>query len=178
MGAEANTTETLLARHGWRVARWSAAALALLAPAVAMQFDTGVNWSASDFLFAGAVMAGAGLLYELAALRTSLTYRMGVAAALLAAFLLIWVNAAVGFIGSEDNPQNGMYAAVLATALLGAVVARFRARGMAVAMAAAAAGQVLVPAIALSADFKVWIATVVFAGIWLIAAGLFRRAAG
>ena len=42
----------------------------------------------------------------------------------MAAFLLIWINLAVGIIGSEDNPANLMYGAVL---LLGLVACGDRA---------------------------------------------------
>jgi hypothetical protein len=43
-----------------------------------------------------------------------------------AAFILIWMNLAVGIIGSEDNPANLMYGGVLAVAIVGAFMVRFR----------------------------------------------------
>src|SRR5688572_17475229 len=99
----------------WRIAAWSAAALILLLPAAAMQFTDEVSWNAADFAFAAVLIAGTGIAFELAAKRSSsTTYRVAVGLALGAAVLLIWVNAAVGVIGSEDNPANLMYGVVLA----------------------------------------------------------------
>ena len=54
--------------NAWRVARWSIAATLLAIPAVAMQFPgSGFDWTVGDFVFAGAMIGGAGLLYEAAA---------------------------------------------------------------------------------------------------------------
>ena len=40
---------------------------------------------------------------------------------LAAAFLLVWGNAAVGFIGSEDNAINGLFFAIPVVGLVGKV---------------------------------------------------------
>ncbi|HST92142.1 MAG TPA: hypothetical protein VLJ13_08075, partial [Brevundimonas sp.] len=56
----------------WKILRmlgWSAVTLIMLAPAVAMQFTTEVNWTASDFIFAGVMLIGGGALIELVAWR-------------------------------------------------------------------------------------------------------------
>ena len=76
-------------------------------------------------------------------------YRAAVGVALAVAFLLAWVNLAVGIIGSEDELANLMYVGVLAVGIVGAVVARFRPRGMARALFATALAQALVAVIAL-----------------------------
>ena len=55
--------------------------------------------------------------------------------------MLVWINLAVGIIGSEDNPANLMYGGVLAVGVAGAVAARFRPGGMARALAATALAQ-------------------------------------
>jgi hypothetical protein len=68
-----------------------------------------------------------------------------------AAFILVWVNGAVGIIGSEDNDANLMYGGVLAVGTIGAIIARFRPRGMARALFAAAFTQALIAVIALIA---------------------------
>jgi hypothetical protein len=78
-----------------------------------------------------------------------MAYRVAVGIALAAAFLLVWMNLAVGIIGSEDNPVNLMYFGVLAIFILGATIARLRPQGMARALFATALAQALVPVLAL-----------------------------
>ena len=78
-----------------------------------------------------------------------MAYRIAVGMALAAAFLLVWINLAVGVIGSEDNPANLLYGGVLAVGLIGVLIARFRPHGMARALFATAIAQALVPVIAL-----------------------------
>jgi hypothetical protein len=165
-------------RSPWRIAAWGLAALLLLLPLVAMRFDTGVNWTLSDFIFAGALIGGVGLAFELAVRMTSnLAYRAGVGFALAAAFLIVWANGAVGMIGSEDNPFNLLFLAVIAMALIGAIVARFRAAGMALAMAAAAIAHAAVATVGMFSDLRGGILSLAFAGLWLLSAALFRKAA-
>lgn len=165
---------------GWvRPVGWAGALALLLLPLVAMQFgDSGVNWTLSDFLPAAFLIGGAGLALELA-VRTSpnRSYRAGAALGLLAGFLIIWANGAVGFIGSEDNPINLMYFAIPAIALVGSALSLFRAGGMAVAMAAAAVAQLAAFAVALDHGFFTGPLTVFFTGLWLASAWLFRKAA-
>jgi hypothetical protein len=171
----------------WRVAGWSVAALLLVQPAVAMQFTSQVNWSGGDFLLMGALLGGAGLGIELAVRKSaSPAYRAGAALALLAGFLTVVVNGAVGIIGSENEAANLFYLAAPAFALIGAAAARFRAAGMAWAMTAAGLATLLVPVIAiafrLSGASAVWspevpVATGVLAGLWFLSAWLLRRAA-
>ncbi|MFQ5568895.1 MAG: hypothetical protein ACE5G0_04420 [Rhodothermales bacterium] len=134
----------------WRIAAWSVAGLILLLPLVAMQFT--VNWDVFDFVVFGALLVGAGVTFELAARMTGNTaYKTAAGVALAAAFLLVWVNVAVGLIGSEDNDANLMYFGVLAVGVVGAFIARFQPRGMALALFATALAQALVAAIALVA---------------------------
>jgi hypothetical protein len=162
----------------WRIAFWGAAALLLLLPAVAMQFTDEVKWTAADFVFAGALIGGVGLVFELAVRMTpDPFYRAGVAAALAASFLIMWANGAVGMIGSEDNPFNLLFYGVIAVALVGAVAARFRPAGMARIMGLAAAAHASVAIIGLFTDLRGGIVSTAFAGPWLLSAWLFRRAA-
>ena len=169
---------------GWSAARlraaaWGGTAALILLPLVAMRLTSEVDWDAADFLFAIGLVGGVGLMFELA-VRTSpnRSYRAGVGVALAAAFLLTWINLAVGIIGNEENPFNLLYFAVLGVAALGAVAARFRASGLAVAMAAAAVAQVAVAVIALAVGLGfTGPITVFFAGLWLASAWLFRKAA-
>lgn len=76
-------------------------------------------------------------------------YLSAVGVALAAAFLLFWLNGAVGIIGTEDNAANLMFGGVLAVGIVGAVMARFRPHGMARAMFATALAQALVAVIVL-----------------------------
>ena len=149
----AASTENVGGRRGsrWRIAAWAAiVALVLMVPLVAMQFTDEVVWTLDDFIFAGVLLGSVGLTYELAARMTGNTaYRVAVGLALAAALLLVWVNGAVGIIGSEDNPANLLYGGVLAAGIIGAIIARFRPPGMARALLAMALAQALVPVIAL-----------------------------
>ena len=84
----------------WKILRmlgWSAVALVMLAPAVAMQFTTEVNWTASDFVFAGVLLIGGGALIELVAWRVNNpVIRIGFSLFVIAVVALFWVEAAVG----------------------------------------------------------------------------------
>lgn len=170
----------------WRVAAWTAAALVLAVPLIAMQFTDEVAWHATDFMVAGTLVLGTGLLFELAVRKAGSTaYRVGVGVALAGAFLLVWVNGAVGIIGSEDNPANQMYGGVLALGVVGALLARFEARGMARTLAAVAVAQAVVAGVAIvggmglpaSGPGEVALLNGFFVAFWLVAARLFQNAA-
>ena len=136
----------------WRILSWSIAAGLLLLPLVAMQFTDEVDWTVLDFAFAAVLIGGVGLTLEFV-FRTTRNAAQRIATGLLlaASFLLIWINAAVGIIGNEDNPLNLLYGGVLLIAFGGTIVARFRPRGMVRAMAATAVVQTLVGAVAVFA---------------------------
>lgn len=166
----------------WRIVGWGTAVVLLALPAVLK-----APWTASDFIFAGVLFAIVGGLIELA-VRTSRNpwYRGGALIAVAASFLLVWINGAVGIIGSEDNSANLMFIGVIALALAGSIVARFRADGMARAMAIAAVAQgaigVIVAALGLGANeppglLGVLILIAGFTGMWAVSALMFRKAA-
>jgi len=162
----------------WRMIGWGAAALLLLVPLVAMRYSNEVDWSAADFLFMAALFGGIGLAFEFVVRRSnSVAYRFAAALALLAAFLTIWVNAAVGMIGSEDNRLNLMFGGVLLIALIGAIIARLKPAGMMRAMLAAAIAQAVAGTIGLATDPLGGGLSMGFALPWLLAAALFRKAA-
>jgi hypothetical protein len=76
-----------------------ATAAILLVPLVAMQFSDGVAWSLADFVFAGVLLAGTGLLLELAARKPrSLAYRTAAAAVGAAAILFGEADDAPGLV--------------------------------------------------------------------------------
>src|SRR5215510_13478917 len=127
-----------------------ATAFILLIPFMAMQFDSGVNWSPLDFIVAGALLFGTGLTYELVSRkRSSTTYRIATGIAVGPALLLMWMNLAVGIIGSGANPPNVMYFGVICVGIIGAAAAHFQPKGMSYALFAMALAQFLVPIIAL-----------------------------
>jgi hypothetical protein len=123
----------------------------LLIPLVAMRLTPEVVWDAADFVVAGALLFGAGVIFELVARKAvdDTIHRVAIGTAVLATLALIWVNLAVGMIGTEDNPANLMYLAVLAVGLVGVMQTRFRPPGMAVTMLSMALVQVVIAAIAL-----------------------------
>ena len=160
---------------GWRVVGWGAAVGVLSVPLIAMQFTEEVNWTASDFAFAGALFGTVGLLIEWAVWRSSSSaYRVGVAAAALAGLLIIWANGAVGMIGSEDNSYNIWFGAPVLVALGGSIMARFRARGMARAMMAAAAIHASVAFGGMTVDPRGVVFSLLLSSFWLIAATCFQ----
>lgn len=162
-----------------RTVMWGGAVALLLAPAVAMPFTSAVQWTLFDFALMGVLLAiacGAGELVLRAS--ESLMYRLGAAIAIGTTFVLGVGNLAVGLIGSEDNPANDRVWVVLAVGVVGALIARFRPRGLSLVMLALAAGQVglALYADATAQDLPLRI-TVVFVTGWLVAAALFDRAA-
>ena len=180
-----------------RLIVWAAVVgLILLVPFLAMQFhwqvpDPGspaleeVNWDLFDFVFAGTLLFGSAVTYELIARKGGTTaYRAAVGIACAAGLVLVWINAAVGIIGSEDNPANLLYFGVLAVGFIGAFIARFQPRPMARALFTTALAQALVPVIALiiwRPDFSpgvvaVFILNVFFVALWVVSALLFRHA--
>ncbi len=164
-------------RNRWRVPIWGTAALLLMVPLVAMQFTEEVNWDLPDFMFMGVMLTAACGTYELAARVTSSSaYRTAVAIAVAASFLLIWINLAVGIVGDEDNPANLMFGGVIAVAVAGALIARFEPAGMARAMNAAAIAQGLVAVIVLVMGHFTFVLAAFFVALWLLSAGLFRKA--
>jgi hypothetical protein len=146
-----------------------------------------LDWDILDFvIFFGLLAMVAALLFFVVRKARNNAYRVGVSISVVGAFLLIWINGAVGIIGDENNDANMMFFGVLAVALAGAAIARLEARGMALASFATAAAQTLVAVIALLGGFGVegnawpWdviVATLFFSGLWLTSAILFQRAA-
>ena len=170
-----------------RVVGWGLVAGLLITPAVAMRFTDAVQWTTSDFVFAGVILIGAGAIAELAVRASGdWSYRIGAGLAVLASVLLLWINGAVGIIGSENNPANLLYLGVIAAVFVGAVVSRFDARGLSLTMVCAAALQVLIGALAVLRGWgegaenwprAVIVLSTLFALVWLASAFLFRRAA-
>ncbi len=113
-------------------------------------------------------------------------YKWAVGVALAAAFLLFWVNGAVGIIGADNDRFNLMYWGVLAVGLVGSLIARFQPQAMSRALFATAVAQTLVAVIALiagkhhspvsSVSEILWL-NGFFVALFLGSAWLFRKAA-
>jgi hypothetical protein len=114
-------------------------------------------------------------------------HRLGLAVALFAGALQVWMNLAVGIVGSEDNPVNQGFFMVVATAAACAFTARLRVDGMVRAMLATAGVQALLTAAVATApstviaDAKGPLGVLVLSGgftaLWLVSAFLFHRSA-
>ena len=152
-----------------------------------MQISDEMNWSLFDFAFVGVALFGAGVLFEvLARNKGGKVYRAAFIIGLLGAFLLAWVNGAVGIIGNENQDANLLFSAVFAVGFIGSLIARFKAQGMAKTLFAAALVQILVPVVALiiwppsaiswsPGVFKVFLFASFFALLFLTSAFLFKR---
>jgi len=165
-----------------------ATGIILLLPLIAMQYTDEVVWDLADFVVAGVLLFGTGLAYELMARKGgTVAYRAAVGIALATVFLLVWVNGAVGIIGSENNDANLMYFGVLAVGIIGAIIARLQPLGMARALFVTALAQALVPVIALTiwqptswgaaGMFGVFVLNAFFVMLLVGSALLFKRAA-
>ena len=175
-----NTT----ARRGlpWRVIGWGGIAVLLSVPLV-----LGFPWRIADYIFAAVLLGLVGLCLELGfRASNSAAYRAGVGLAVVASFLLLWLNAAVGIIGNEDLDANLLFLGVIAVALGGSFIARFKPEGMARAMLLAAVAELAVPFVAYTFALapteallrrEVPVLTTFFTAMWLLSAWLFHRAA-
>jgi hypothetical protein len=122
----------------------------LLVPLLAMYFTDEVNWNWFDFLVAGILLFGAGLAYILISkISKRLVYWIAVGIAILAGLFLIWVNLAVGIIGSGSNEANLLYLGVLLVGIFGAVYWRLHPKGMSNTMFITSIAQFMVPFIAM-----------------------------
>jgi hypothetical protein len=76
-------------------------AVLLLIPFVAMRFTGEVNWTAIDFVTAGVLLLGTGLLCELVLRKVKTAgARVALCAAILLALALLWIELAVGLFGT------------------------------------------------------------------------------
>jgi hypothetical protein len=174
-------------RVPWRFLGWGGAVALLLLPLIAMQFTHEVNWTLSDFIFAGVIFAIVGGTFELAVRASgNWAYRAAVALALAGGFFTVWINLAVGIVGNEDNPINLVFFVTILIAVAGSISARFAAEGMKRAMAVTGIFQALVGLFIFFADIgsgdppgaiKLLILILALAGFWLASALLFRKAA-
>ena len=145
-----------------------------------------MNWDLLDILVFGTMVLVFAAIVVVVRRARSATYRFAAIVAALGAFFLVWINGAVGIIGNEENKANLLFFGVLCVAALGAVIARFRARGMSIALYTTALSQVLVAVYAitmqLGASGPIWprdilMLTAFFCAFWLVSGWLFNKAA-
>lgn len=178
MSASARSDRPALGRW-YRLPVWIGSAALMLLPVMILRALDQTSWDQGDAVFLAILAGGVGIAYEMA-VRVSdrRAYAAGFALAVAATLLQAWINLAVGIIGSENNPANWIYAAVLVVALAATLFARFRPLGMSWAMVAAAAAQLMAFVVALTAGFGfTGPITTFFTALWLLSAWLFRRAA-
>lgn len=97
-----NMNGTSGTRGVWRVMLWGGIAIVLSLPALAMALGAeGVDWSASDFVIMGILLALVGLGIEamMRFVRGWRERRIAIAG-ILVVFLLVWAELAVGLIGT------------------------------------------------------------------------------
>ena len=168
-------------RNYWRIARWTAALALLLTPLVMMQISDEWHWTGRSFLFAGIMIGGGVLLYEVAERASgSRAYRAGAAVAIAASFLTVWTT-----LVRDDDTGIGFFLLIMA-ALVGGFSAWFKPAGMARTMLGVAIMQALLgvaiataPSTASTPDggFKALLFSGFFTVLWLISAACFRAAA-
>ena len=73
----------------------------LLVPLVAMQFTREVDWTGSDFVIAAVLLAGTGMLFEVAAAKLRSRRARVIALGVIGlGFVFVWAELAVGLVGS------------------------------------------------------------------------------
>nr|WP_315457571.1 hypothetical protein [uncultured Sphingorhabdus sp.] len=160
----------------WRILGWGGAVVLILTPLVAMQFTKEVDWDETDFIVAAIIFGIMGGLIEFAVrLSANWYFRLGSLFAVLAGFMVIWSNLAVGMIGNEDNPVNLWFGLVLLIAITGSIASRFRSSILPQAMFIAGAAQIAIGIFAgiLGADPRGGRFTIVLSVAWLISSLLF-----
>lgn len=77
----------------------------LLIPLIAMLFTEEVKWTAIDFIIAGSLLVGTGLISEIVIRKIkNLTYKLALLGAIFIIVILIWIELAVGLF---ETPFGG-----------------------------------------------------------------------
>ena len=157
--------------------------LLLSVPLIAMQFTAEVNWSFGDFLLAALLLMTTGVLLTRASLAVAdLRIKIATGLTLLSVLTLIWINLAVGLIGSEGTWQNMLFFLIPVILLMGAFRSSLNPVGMVYTLLAMALFQALVilllAFILPSTDLLLpeLILCSIFILIWLLAARLYQSA--
>jgi hypothetical protein len=119
---------------------------ALMVPLVASQVVEGWHWGAGGFVMVYVLFFGTGMTYAMIARKMGAwSYKAGVGVALVAGFALGWSNMVQ--VADSGHPENLVYYSVLAVGVVGALLARLRARGLARTLFAMAATLALIAVI-------------------------------
>lgn len=166
--------------NGWRIAGWGALLALLVLPAIAMRFTREVQWTGSDFVFAAVLLFLLGFGVEVAMrIGRNAPQRVGMMIATLGGFMTVWINGAVGMIGSENEPINLTFIVMAGFGVLASLAVWFRPHIMRWIMGALALGQYGVGIAALyemPGHAVEWGVLTFFAFIWAGAAACFHRA--
>lgn len=164
----------------WRILPWTGAAALLGAAAVASRTVAGFDWTARDFAAMGILLALACLGLDVALrLAGGTLHRAALALMLVTGLAMVWINLAVGIIGSEDDPANLVFFAILAGGATGAALTRLSAAGMTLVAGQMAGATALVAlALATGGHPREGLLVLGFAGLWAAAAALLGKAAG
>jgi hypothetical protein len=115
----------------------------LMAPLVASQVVEGWNWPAGAFVRLYVLFFATGMVFALVARRMGAwSYKAGVGMALVAGFALGWSN--MVHVADSGNPANLWYYSVLGVGAVGALLARLKARGLALTLFVMAATLALI----------------------------------
>lgn len=157
--------------------------LLLLIPLWGNSNVEGWNWSPFDFVFAFVVFFIFGLAFQFV-LNSSgaIAYKFAGCLAIVTAFFLTWINAAVGIIG-DGNPANVLYPLLVLILLAGATVSRLERHTMSHVLFGVAVGQMIIPLIAFifwpdnfaPGVFPVFVISAYFSLSWITSALLFRK---
>lgn len=113
----------------------------IMIPLAASLISTEMDWSLFDFVLIWTLLFCAGALYKWITLTViDHGYRAAVGLSILTGVFIIWSNLGVGIVGSEDEPFNLLYFALLGLGMIAAFWVRFKARGMAYVMLSLALG--------------------------------------
>jgi len=152
----------------------------LMVPLVASRVVEGWHWNAGSFVFVYVLFFGVGMAYALIARRMGAwSYKAGVGLALFGGFALGWSNMVQ--VADSGHPENLAYHSVLVVGLVGALLARLKARGLALTLFAMAATLALIAVILPSGAppdmaLRMAIGHGVYVVLFIVAGLLFRRA--
>ena len=119
------------------------ALVVLMVPLVASRVVEGWNWSAGSFVFVYVLFFALGMTYALIARKMGVwSYKVGVAVALFSGFAFGWSTMVQ--VADSGHPENLACHCVLVVGIVGALLARLQARGLAYTLFAMAATLALI----------------------------------